>query len=134
MDRQQYRYTEKGRFFKQLSDGNKSIILYYAIPHYYIKKMKEGNTDPIKTSLEELFQFALNIGEAAINPGNNFEGNARSRKEKKSETTIPRKQEGRKGKVIRNRSGGKSSILKFQYRPSCDVCSRQGHTESACRI
>jgi hypothetical protein len=37
--------------------------------NYYIKEMKEANTEPIEMNLEELFQFALNIEEAAIYPG-----------------------------------------------------------------
>jgi hypothetical protein len=48
--------------------------LYDALRHYYINKMKEANTEPIDISLEYLFQFALNIKEAAIKPGNDAEG------------------------------------------------------------
>jgi hypothetical protein len=57
--------------------------LYDALPHYYIKKMKEAYTEPIKMSLKNLFQFALNIEEAAINPGKDAEGNPRNSKESK---------------------------------------------------
>jgi hypothetical protein len=59
----------KGEVFKELSDNQKSTILYDALPNYYIKKMKEANTEPIGMYLEELFQFSLNIEEASINPG-----------------------------------------------------------------
>jgi hypothetical protein len=59
----------KGEVLKELSDNQKATILYDAIPNYYIKKMKEANTEPIKMNLEELFQLALNIEEASINPG-----------------------------------------------------------------
>jgi hypothetical protein len=45
-----------------------------------------------------LFQFALNIEEAAINPGKDAEGNPQNSKESNSETTIPRKQGSGKGK------------------------------------
>jgi hypothetical protein len=86
--------------------------LYDALPDYYIKKMKEANTEPIKMNLEELFQFALNIEEASINPGNNSEVNPRNNKETKTDTIIPRKQGG-KGK-IHKKNRGKSSILKGQ--------------------
>jgi hypothetical protein len=51
----------KGEVFKELSDRHKVTILYDALPHYYIKKMKEANTQPIEMSLNEIFQFALNI-------------------------------------------------------------------------
>jgi hypothetical protein len=51
-------------------------------------------------NLEELFQFALNIEEAKINPGKDSEVNPRNSKETKTETIIPRKQ-GVKEKVIR---------------------------------
>jgi hypothetical protein len=51
------------------------------LPHYYIKKMKEANTEPIEISLEDLFQFALNIKEATINPGKDDEGNPQNSKE-----------------------------------------------------
>jgi hypothetical protein len=54
-----------------------------------IKKMKEDSTAPIKLNLEELFQVALNIEEAAINPGKDSEGNPRNNKEQRTETTIP---------------------------------------------
>jgi hypothetical protein len=46
--------------------------------------MKEANTDPIEMSLEDLFQFALNIEEAAINPGKDADGNARNSKDTKT--------------------------------------------------
>jgi hypothetical protein len=76
----------KGEVLKELSDRQKNTILYDALPHYYIKKMKEANTEPIKMSLEDLFQVALNIEEAAINPGKDYEGNPRNSKEHKTET------------------------------------------------
>jgi hypothetical protein len=82
--------------------------------------MKEVNTETIDMTLEELFQFALNIEEAAVNPGKDSEGNARSSKETKIETTIPWKQGGGKGKGNQKRSGGNSSILKGQDRPCYD--------------
>jgi hypothetical protein len=65
----------KGEVIKELSDRKKATILYDALPNYYIKKIKEAYTKPIKMSLEDLFQFALNIEEAAINPGKDDEGN-----------------------------------------------------------
>jgi hypothetical protein len=43
-------------------------------------------------SLEDLFQFALNIEEAAINIGKDAESNPRNIKEHKTETSIPQKQ------------------------------------------
>jgi hypothetical protein len=119
----------KGEVLNELSDNQKATILYDALPDYYIKKMKEANTEPIEMNLEE---FALNIEEASINPGKDSEGNPRNRKETKTETTIPRKQGG-KGKSHK-KNGGKSSILKSQEIPSCDFCGRKGHTETACRI
>jgi hypothetical protein len=51
-----------------ISDQQKATILHDALPHYYINKMKEANTDPIEMTPDELFQLALNIEEAAINP------------------------------------------------------------------
>jgi hypothetical protein len=51
----------KGELLKELSDRQKATILYDTLPQYYIKKMKEANTEPIKMSLQDLFQFALNI-------------------------------------------------------------------------
>jgi hypothetical protein len=35
--------------------------------------MKEANTEPIEMSLEDLFQFALNIKEDDINPGKDYQ-------------------------------------------------------------
>jgi hypothetical protein len=93
--------------------------------------MKEANTEPIEMNLEELFQFALNVEEAAINPGKDSEGNPRNSKEQKTKTSIPRKQ-GVKVKIIK--SGGKTSILKGQELPSYDFCGRKGHTKTACRV
>jgi hypothetical protein len=58
-----------GEVLKELSDRYKTTILYDSLPYYYIKKTKEDNTEPIEMSLEDLFQFALNIEEANINPG-----------------------------------------------------------------
>jgi hypothetical protein len=90
----------------------------------------EANTEPMEMSLKDLFQFALNIKEAAINPGNDSEGDPRNIKEQKTETSIPRKQGG-KGKNHK-KNGGKHSILKGQDLPSCDFCGRKRHTERAC--
>jgi hypothetical protein len=84
-------------------------------------------------SLDELFQFTLNIEEAAINPAKYSEGNACSSKDTKTETAISWKQWGGKGKQ-QKRSGSKSSILKGQDRPSCDFCGRQGHTDTSYHI
>jgi hypothetical protein len=71
----------KGELLKELSDRQKATMLYDALPHYYIKKMKEANTEPIEVSLEDFFQFALNIKEAAIKPGKDAEGNPINSKE-----------------------------------------------------
>jgi hypothetical protein len=85
---------------KELSYWQKSTIVYDVTPYYYIKKMKEANTEPIEVSLEALFQFALNIEESATNPGKDADGNPRNSKEQKTETSITRKQ-GVKVKAIR---------------------------------
>jgi hypothetical protein len=122
----------KGEVLKELRDSQKSNILYDALPHHYIKKTKEANTEPIEMYLEDLLQFALNFEEAVINPGKDAEGNLQNSKEQKTETSIPRKHGG-KGKNHK-KGGGKSSILKGQDLPSCDFCSRKGHAETACRI
>jgi hypothetical protein len=102
----------KGEVLKELSDNQKATILYDALPNYYIKKMKEANSEPTEMNLKELFQFALNIKEAAIKPGKDSEGNPQNSKEQRIETTIPRNQGG-KGKNHK-KSGGKTSILKGQ--------------------
>jgi hypothetical protein len=95
--------------------------------------MKEANTEQIEMNLEKLFQFALNIEEASINPGKDAEGNPRNSKETETETTIPRKQ-GRKGKNNHKNNRDRSSIPKGQEIPSCDFCGKKGHTETACRV
>jgi hypothetical protein len=78
----------KGELLKEISDNKKATILYNALPNYYIKKMEEANTEPTEMNIEELFQFALNIEEAAINPAKDSEGNPRNSKEQRTETTI----------------------------------------------
>jgi hypothetical protein len=123
----------KGELLKELSDSQKATILYDALPNYYIRKMKEANTEPIEMNLEELFQFALNTEEASINPGKDSEGNPRNSKEMKTETTTPRKQGG-KGKHDHKKNRDRSSILKGQEIPSCDFCGWKGHTETAYRV
>jgi hypothetical protein len=65
----------KGEVLNELSDNQKATILYDALPNYYIKKMKEANTETIEMNLEVLFQFALNIEEDSLNPGKDSEGN-----------------------------------------------------------
>jgi hypothetical protein len=90
----------KGEVFKELSDNKKDTILYDALPNYYIKNMKEANTELNEMNLEELFQFTLNIEEASINPGKDSEDNPRNSKETKTDTIIPRNQGG-KVKFIR---------------------------------
>jgi hypothetical protein len=47
--------------------------------------MKEANTEPTEMNIKELFQFALNIEEAAINPGKDSEGNPWNSKEQRAE-------------------------------------------------
>jgi hypothetical protein len=98
----------KGEVLKELSDRQKATILYDSLPNSYIKKMKEANTESIEMSLEDLYQFALNIEEAAINPGQDSEGNPRNSKEYRKENSITWKQGG-KGKN-HEKSGGKTSI------------------------
>jgi hypothetical protein len=110
----------KGEVLKELSDSKKATILYYALPNYYIKKMKEANTEPIEMNLEELFQFTLSIEEASINPGKYSEGYPRKSKEPKTESTIPRKQGGKGKNHKKNRD--KYSIINGQEVPSCDFC------------
>jgi hypothetical protein len=88
--------------------------------------MKEANTEPIEMNLEELFQFALTIEEASIDPGKDSEGNPRDSKETETENTIPRKQGGKGKNHKKNRDI--NSILKGQEVPSCDICGRKGHT------
>jgi hypothetical protein len=51
----------KGEVLKELSDQQKATFLYDALPHNYIKKMEEANAEPIEMSLDDLFQFSLNI-------------------------------------------------------------------------
>jgi hypothetical protein len=68
-----------GEVLKELSDWHKDTILYYALP-----KMKEANTEPIEMSLKDLFQCAINIKEAAINPGKDAEGNPQNSKDQKT--------------------------------------------------
>jgi hypothetical protein len=83
----------------ELTDIQKEEIHYDALPHYYIKKMKEANTEPIKMLLEALFQFALNIEKTVANPGKDFEVNAKCSKDLKTETKVPQTQGGGKGKT-----------------------------------
>jgi hypothetical protein len=123
----------KGELLKELSDSHKATICYDALPNYYIKKMKEANTEPIEMNLEELFQIALNIEEASINLGKDAEGNPLNSRETETETTIPRKQRG-KSKNNHKKNRDRSSILKGQEIPPCDFCGRKGHTETTCRI
>jgi hypothetical protein len=110
----------KGEVLKELRDSQNATILYDALPNYYIKKMKEANTEPIEMNLEEFFQFTLNIEEASIKPGKDSEGNPRNSKESKTESTIPQKQGGKGRNHKKNRD--KSSIIKDQEVPSCDFC------------
>jgi hypothetical protein len=111
----------KGEVLKELSDRQKDTVLYNTLPHYYIKKMKESNTEPIKMFLEDLFQFAIHIEEASIDPGEDAEGNPRNNKGQKTKTSIPRKRGGGGGKgKSHKKSREKASILKGQYLPSCD--------------
>jgi hypothetical protein len=63
--------------------------------------MKEASTEPIEMSLEDLFQFALNIEEAEINPGKDAEGNPWNSKEKKPKPQFLRSR-GLKVKTIRS--------------------------------
>jgi hypothetical protein len=118
----------KGEVLKELSDPQKATILYDTLPHYNIEKMKEANKEPIEMSLEDLFQFAMNIEESVINPGKDAEGNPRYSKETNSleaggwETL----------EIIRKVEP--NLLLKGQDLPSCDFCGRKGHTDTACRI
>jgi hypothetical protein len=59
----------KVEVLKEISGRQKANIFCDALPHYYIKKMKEANTEPIQMSLRDLFQFDLNIEEAGSHVG-----------------------------------------------------------------
>jgi hypothetical protein len=120
----------KGEVLTELSDNKRATILYDALPNYYIKNMKEANNEPIDINLEELFQFALNIKEASINPGKDYAGKPPNSKGKKTDTIIPREQGGKGKSHKKNR--GKYSVLKGQAIPSCDFCGQKGHTEITC--
>jgi hypothetical protein len=93
--------------------------------------MKEANKIPSKMPLDELLDYALNVEEAAVNPGIDNEGNSNNLNNKKTETTVPKKKGGRTGKF---KKGGYKSILDGQERPTCTVCDENGHIEALCRI
>jgi hypothetical protein len=59
----------------ELTQQDKQAILYDALPHYYIKKIKEVNKTPFEMPLEEILSYALNIEETAVNPRHNDEVN-----------------------------------------------------------
>jgi hypothetical protein len=60
----------------KLADGEEAAIRCDTLPHYYMKKMKEANQTPLEIPLEEMLDFALNIEEAAVNPGTDAEVNS----------------------------------------------------------
>jgi hypothetical protein len=62
----------RGEVMKEFSDIQKVKVLYDVLPHYYIKNIKESNTEPIEMPLKAFFQFTLDIEEVAVNPGNDL--------------------------------------------------------------
>jgi hypothetical protein len=92
------------KLMSKLTNTEKAAILYDALPHYCIKKTKEAYH-----RLDELLSYDLNIQESAVNPGTDDEGKSNNSNVKKTETTIPRKQGGGKGK--KSKKSGVSHLL-----------------------
>jgi hypothetical protein len=62
------------KFNMSLINVKKAEISYDALPHYYIKNMKEAHQTPIEIPLEEFMNYALNTEEASVNPGTDAKG------------------------------------------------------------
>jgi hypothetical protein len=92
-------------FMKELSDNQKATILYDTLPNYYIKRIKEANTEPIEINLKKLFQFALNIEDAVINPGNYYEANLGIAKIREPKPQFL----GSRARLLQRRHGGGTS-------------------------
>jgi hypothetical protein len=69
---------------------------------------------PIEMTLEALFNFDINIEEATVNPGKDAEGNAKIRKDSKTETTVPSKQGGGKANITRKVEVSPLQLLKVK--------------------
>jgi hypothetical protein len=107
-------------------------ILHDALPPRYIRKMKETNQQLLKMSFDTLRSFALNIQEAANNPGVSSDNddndekpssNGNSNKKAKSDP-IPKKSGGGNN----NSNNIQKSILDGSPYPVCYLCGIQGHT------
>jgi hypothetical protein len=54
---------------EELINDEKQAILYDALPRYYLNKLKEADKIQLEMPLEALRSDALNLKEAAVNPG-----------------------------------------------------------------
>jgi hypothetical protein len=53
--------------YQELTNQEKQVMLFDALPKDYIDQMKKGNQVPLEMPLEELRSYALNIEEAKVN-------------------------------------------------------------------
>jgi hypothetical protein len=76
-----------------------------------------------------LFHFTLNKEESVLNPVRNAGGNARSSKERKTETTVLWKQGGGKAKVMKIEVEVIPLFWNFKIDHLVIFCGKQGHIE-----
>jgi hypothetical protein len=75
----------KGEVLKELSDNQKANIVYDALTNYYIKKMKETNTEPIEMNNRRCFNLLSTLRKLLLTLERILReilGNAKSRERK----------------------------------------------------
>jgi hypothetical protein len=61
--------------YQDLTNQEKQLLLFYALPKDSIDQMKKANQVPLEMPLEELRSFALNIEETKVNKVKNSNSN-----------------------------------------------------------
>jgi hypothetical protein len=124
--------------YQELTNEEKQLMLFDALPKDYIDQMKKANKVPLEMPLEELISYALNIEETKVNEVNN--SNSTEAKSNSNNNNTPSQNDFKgnvKGKYKKGKKNGQGShtysIIDGQAKPICSFCGNIGHVENTCR-
>jgi hypothetical protein len=111
--------------YQELTNQEKQLMLFAALPKDYIDQMKKANQVPLEMPLEDLRSYALNIEETKVNEVKN--SRSTETKETSSNHNHPPSQKNGKrngkGKFKKGKKNGQvnhtSSIFDGQAKPVC---------------
>jgi hypothetical protein len=125
--------------YQELTNQEKQLMLFDALPKDYINQMKKANQVPLEMPLEELRSYALNIEETKVNEVKNSHS-TETKDISNNNNHTPSQKNGKrngKGKFKKENKNGQenhtSSIIDGQAKPIWSFCGNIGHVENTCR-